>query len=329
MKRREFLQGSTAAVFLASALAAPGVRGQTYPDRAVKLLVPFIAGGSPDVITRVLAEHLQKSTGQSFVVENRGGANGIPGLEAVARSKADGYTVLSASTSPLTVNPALYPNLPYDTLRDFDPVIFIGQSTLVMMVNPLLPAKSAADLVNLAKAQPGKLTFGSAGNGNLTHLVAELFKIQTRTNLLHVPYKGTAQVYPDLIAGRVDVLFDTAPAALPQIKAGTVRPLAVTTTARSAALPDLPTLAETGLVAKDFDVSAWFAMLAPHGTPVTAIERLNAEVNKALADPAVKERLATLGVEAVGGPADALRAKIASEIPRWREVVRVADIKVQ
>jgi tripartite-type tricarboxylate transporter receptor subunit TctC len=329
MNRRDFIQRSAAALASASGLAGSPAFAQAYPDRTVRLVVPFIAGGSPDVITRVVADHLQRHLGQPFVVENRGGANGIPGLELVAKAPNDGYTLLSASTSPLTVNPALYPKLPYDTLRDFDPVVLLGQSTLVLMVNPSLPVKSVAELVDLAKKQPGKLTFGSAGLGNLTHLVAELFKIQTKTDLVHIPYKGTAQVYPDLIGGRVDILFDTAPAALPQVKGGKVRALAVTTRSRSAAAPDLPTLSETGLVGSDFDVSAWFAIFAPRGTPAAAIDRINTEVGKVIAVPEVRERLMSLGVEPGGGAPAVLRKMVETEIPRWREVVRVAEIKIE
>lgn len=315
------------ALLIAALSALPlSAAAQSYPERPITVTIPFIAGGTPDIIARILADHLRRVANYNMVIDNRGGANGIMGMEHAAKATPDGYNLIFLSTSPATVNAALNPNLPYDTVRDFVPVILVAESGLVMQVTNSLPAKTPADVIALAKQKPGTLNFGSAGIGNLTHLVGELFKIETKANITHIPYKGTAQVYPDLIAGRVEILFDTIPAGIGFIRDKQVRALAVTTSKRTVALPDTPTLIELG-IGKDFDVTAWFALMAPKGTPPAIIQKLNADINRVLAEPAVRKQIADLGLDPVGGEPAVLGHKIEVEIPRWKSVVQAAGVK--
>lgn len=315
-------------VLLAALCVFPfGAAAQSYPERPITMTIPFIAGGTPDILARILADHLRRVANYNIVIDNRGGANGVIGMEHAAKATPDGYNLLFVSTSPATVNAALNPKLPYDTTRDFEPVMLVAESGLVMQVTNSLPAKTPADVVALARQKPGALNFGSAGIGNLTHLVGELFKIETKADITHIPYKGTAQVYPDLIAGRVEILFDTIPAGIGFIRDKQVRALAVTTNHRTVALPDTPTMIELG-IGKNFDVTAWFAMMAPKGTPPAVIQKLNADLNRVLADPAVRKQIADLGLDPVGGEAAALRHKIEVEIPRWKSVVQAAGVKL-
>lgn len=322
--RRRFLA-------VAGALSAHGVghaQGPGYPSRPVHLVVPFPAGGSPDLIGRYLAERLTPAFGQPVLVENKAGASGAVGTLQVAQAVPDGHTLLMASTGPLTVNPAVIPNLQYDPLTDLEPVALVGRSALVLMVNLDVPARNVGELFELARRRPGTLTYGSAGSGNLTHLVGELLKLQAGIDLLHVPYKGTAALKPDLLAGRISMFFDTVPAALPMIQAGQVRALAVSTRERSSVIPELPTLAESG-AGPDFDVSGWFAVMAPGRTPTAVVARANAEIDRILTSPEARAKLSGWGVDVAGGAPEALRRMMVSEIARWKHVVRVAGVKAE
>lgn len=294
--------------------------------KPLSLVVPFTAGGSPDLIGRFLAERMSATFSEPVVVENKVGASGGIGTLQVSQAPADGRTLLMASTGPLTVNPAVQASVAYDPITDLEPVILVGKSALVLMVNNSVQAQTLEELVSLAKKSPGKLSYGSAGAGNLTNLVGELLKLRTGTDILHVPYKGTAALKPDVLAGRVSMFFDTAPAALPMIRAQQVRALAVTTMARTSVLPDLPTFAEAG-IDPEFDVSGWFAVLAPKGTPAAVTQHLNRQINQILESPEAKTRFAQWGIDIAGGEPQVLRKLIEDELLRWREVVRVANIK--
>lgn len=299
-----------------------------FPTRPIRMVVPFPPGGSPDLIGRYLAERLVPTLGQSVVIDNRAGASGAVGTTQVVQAAPDGHTLLMASTGPLTVNPAVIPGLQYDPLTDLEPVILVGKSALVLMINPDVPAKDLRELLELARRRPGTLSYGSAGSGNLTHLVGELMKTHAHVDILHVPYKGTAALKPDFLAGRISMFFDTIPAAIPMIRAGQVRALAVTSSERSSIAPDLPTFIELG-VSRDFDVSGWFAVLAPKRTPVAAVARMNAEINRILQSDEAREKFAAWGVDVVGGRPETLRTLMVNEIARWKDVVRAAQIKAE
>jgi tripartite-type tricarboxylate transporter receptor subunit TctC len=290
------------------------------------MIVPFPAGGSPDLIARYLSERMAATLEQGVVIENKAGASGSMGTMQTAQSPADGYTLVMASTGPLTVNPAVQPSASFDPLSDLEPVILIGKSALVLMLSNSVPARDMNELLALARQQPGKLTYGSAGAGNLTNLVGELLKMHAKVNILHVPYKGTAALKPDLFAGRVSMFFDTVPAAIPLVRAGQVRAIGVTTRERTSAAPELPSFAELG-VDPNFDVSGWFAVMAPKGTPAPVVARLNATINDILHTSDAKARFAGWGIDVVGGRPEVVRTLMVTETARWKEVVRVAGIK--
>jgi len=316
MNRRRLL---SLAVLTSVGLPAFG-QGQS----PMRMVVPFTAGGSPDLIARFLAERLGATFNEAVVVENIVGASGGIGTAQVARAAPDGRTVVLASTGPLTVNPVVS-SVSYDPVRDLEPVILLGRSALVLMVNKDLPVQTLQDLLALARSSPGKLSYASAGSGNLTNLVGELLKLRTGVDILHVPYKGTAALKPDVLAGRISMFFDTAPAALPLVQSGQVKALAVTTKNRAAVLPQVPSIAELG-VDPEFDVSGWFALLAPKNTPQTLIQPLNRQVQQILQSPEVTAKFGEWGIEAIGGPPGNLRELIDKELARWREVVRTAHI---
>ena len=321
MNRRVLLAG------MATGLLSGVARAQ-LASAPIRLVVPFAAGGSPDLIARYLASSLGDRLGGPVIVENRAGASGGVGTTHVVNAAPNGLTWLMASTGPLTVNPAVQADIAYDPVANLEPVILIGRSPLVLLVNNDLPVRSLAELLALAKREPGKLSYGSAGVGNLTNLVGEMLKMRAGIDLLHVPYQGTGALRPDLIAGRISMTFDTAPAALPVIRAGQARPIAVTTKTRAGILPELPTISELG-IDPDFDVSGWFALLAPKGTPPESIERMHAAVSAILKGPDAIKQFAQWGIDIDGGNPDRLRRLISDEIVRWKEVVRVAGIRTQ
>ncbi|MBR0682961.1 tripartite tricarboxylate transporter substrate binding protein [Roseomonas eburnea] len=320
---------ATRRTLLAATLAVPTVaRAQApwAPTRPIRFVVPFPAGGATDVVARVLAERLQETLGQPVVVENRAGAGGNIGVENVVRSPADGGAILMGTTGTLTVNPHLYANLGFDPLRDLAPVSMAFTTDHVLIVNPQVPAQTVQDFLALVRARPGTLSYGSAGSGSSTHTVPELFKLAARVEIQHVPYRGSAPALNDLVAGTVQVMLDQIPSAIGQIRGGQVRALAVTGARRSALLPDVPTMAEIGL--PDAQATSWGAVMAPAGMPVPAIARFNAAIRDALAQQAVKDRLAAAGADGVSSTPEELATFLRAESTKWARVVREARIAV-
>jgi tripartite-type tricarboxylate transporter receptor subunit TctC len=296
-----------------------------YPNKPLRLIVPFAPGGSTDIFARLIAERAQAPLGQPVVVENRAGAAGNIGAEAVARSAPDGYTLLMATTGVMAINNALYKNMTYDAAKDLEPVIFVASITNVLIVPPDFPAKSVAELIAAAKKEPGKLSFASSGAGSSTHMSAELFKSMSGTDILHVPYKGSGQALPDLMSGRVSMMFENAPGAVSHIKAGKVRALAVTGLKRSPALPELPTVAET---VAGYESLSWSGIAVPAGTPKPIIEKLNKDLNAVLAAPEMRQKLAEQGAEHVGGQPEAFARHIRAEREKWSRLIRTNNITV-
>lgn len=318
-----------AAAILAFALAiaaAPAADAQSYPTKPIRLVVPTGAGGINDIVSRLIGQKLTESWGQQVVVDNRPGAGGIIGSEIVAKAPPDGYTLLMAFSSH-PVNPALYAKLPYDSIADFEPVVKVTTVTLVLVVNPSVPAKSVKELIALAKAQPGKLNYGTVGTGSLGHLGAVVFAKMAGVDIVQVPYKGAPQVNAALLSGEVSMFFDAPVTALPFIKAGKVRALAVSSPTRSAVMPEIPTMAEAGL--PGYDVVGWLGILAPAKTPKAIVDKLNAEVVKILKMPDVRERLAAQAVEIVGSTPEQFATSIKSDIDKFTKIARDAGMKAE
>jgi len=303
----------------------PNVLAQNYPDRPVRLVIPFAPGGTSDILARLIASPLRNVLGQSVVADNRPGAGSNVGSEIVAKAAPDGYTLL-IGTPALASNPALYSSVNYDPVASFAPVTLLTEIPIVLVVHPGLPAKSVRELIALAKAQPGKLNFGSSGNGGIGHLVGELFKSSTGVNIVHVPYKGNGPALVDLMAGVLSLTFSDIAGASPYIKSGKMRALAVTTLQRSAMLPDVPTMTEAGV--RGFQASSWFAIFAPAHTPRPIVDKLNADIVKVLRTPEINDRLVGMGFEVVGNKPEELAAFLKSEIAKWTKVVRESGAKV-
>jgi tripartite-type tricarboxylate transporter receptor subunit TctC len=316
-----------ARVALAAVLAAgpAGAIAQDYPARPIKLIVPQSAGGGADILARTIGEKLSQSLGQSVVIDNRPGAAGIIGTEAVAKAAPDGYTLVMGAISTHAINKSLYPTLPYDPVKDFAPVTLVATAPLLVVVHPSVPVNSTRELIALAKAKPGQLNFSSAGSGNSTHLAGELFKTMAHVDLVHVPYKGATPAETDLMGGQVQVMFTSILSGLPHAKAGKMKALAVTSARRSSIVPDLPTVAETGL--PGYDVNPWYGLFAPAGTPPAIVDRLNREVVRILQLPDVKQRFATLGAEPVGNTPAQFAAFVDAEIAKWSKVVADSGAK--
>ena len=300
-------------------------RAQTYPTRPVRLIVTTPAGGSPDIIARLIGQWLSERLGQPIVVDNRSGASGNIGTEIVVRAPPDGYTLLMA-LSLNAINGALYDNLPFNFIRDTAPVASIASIPLVMEVNPSVPAKTVPEFIAYAKANPGKINMASGGNGSTLHVAGELFKMMAGVDMVHVPYRGEALALPDLISGQVQLLFGVMPASLGYIRAGKLRALAVTTAKRQEALPDVPTVGE---FLPSFEARGWYGIVAPKATPTEIVEKLNKEINAALTDPNMKKRLTDLGAAVFAGSSADFGKFIADEIEKWRKVVRFAGIKAE
>jgi tripartite-type tricarboxylate transporter receptor subunit TctC len=307
-------------LFAGAALAQP------YPTRPVKLIVPFPPGGNTDIVGRLLAQKLSDSFGQQVYVENRGGGGGTIGAEAAAKSPNDGYTLFFSTTGTLASAPSLQPGLRYDPIKDFAPISTLANAPVVVIVAASLPPKNLRELIQLAKAQPGALKFGSAGTGHFVHIAGEMFKVSAGVDLLHVPYKGVAQALTDLLGGRIDAMFDAFAQYEPHLQSGKLRALAVANPTRLSRLPDVPTTAEAGM--PDYVLASWFGLAAPAGTPREVIERVNAEARKALAGADVREALAKLGLEPGGNSPQEYAAMIADELTRWRRAVKAAAIKI-
>jgi tripartite-type tricarboxylate transporter receptor subunit TctC len=297
-----------------------------YPNRPVKLVIPFPPGGPLDIIGRLIAQKASEDWGQSVVVDNRPGAGGNIGADLVAKSPADGYTILMGALSTHAVNPSLYAKMPYDATKDFAPISLVAITPNVLVVNASLPVSSAKEFIAYAKANSGKLSFGSGSNGSAGHLAGELFKVDTKTDIVHVPYKGGAPATQALLAGDTQFMFDNLANAMPHVKAGKLKALAVTTAERSKLAPDLPTMAEAGL--PGFDISTWFGLFAPAGTPKDVIAKWNAEVVKILNSPDMRERLTAQGAESAPTTPEQFAAFIQSEIPKYARIVKISGAKV-
>ncbi|TMH65495.1 MAG: tripartite tricarboxylate transporter substrate binding protein [Betaproteobacteria bacterium] len=299
---------------------------ERYPNKPLHIVVPFAPGGSTDIIARLIGERLTSALGQPVVIENRGGAAGNIGAETVARSAPDGYTLLMATTGVMAINNALYKNLGYDASTDFEYVVFVASITNVLIVAADSPLHSLADVISAAKRSPGMLTYASSGAGASTHMSAELFKIMAGVDLLHVPYKGSGPALPDVITGRVSMMFENMPGAMPHIRANTLRALAVTGLRRTSALPEVPTVAESGVAG--YESLSWSGIAVPAGTPREAIARLNREINAILVSPAMRQQLTDQGAEAVGGSPEAFAEHAQREREKWSRVIRDARISV-
>jgi tripartite-type tricarboxylate transporter receptor subunit TctC len=316
---RHLRQFFAAVLACALAVACAGAAAQAYPSKPVRLVVPFPAGGATDVLARAISLYAADKLGQPIVIDNKPGAGGAIGSDMVAKADPDGYTLLIATGSTHSIGPVINPRLPYNVERDFAPVIDIAKTTAVMVVPASLPVKNLADFIALAKASPGKLNFGSSGNGTVSHLSGELFKAQAGVYLTHIPYRGTGLVFNDMVSGQVHMLMDNFITAQPQIKAGRLRVLGVTSLERLPFMPEVPTLNEQGL--KDFEVSNWFGIYAPHGTPADIIERVNAAYNQALRDPELRKRLSTLGAVPTGGTPQQMAAVVTADTLKWRRLI--------
>ena len=311
-------------IIWALALAAAPASAQSFPNRPITLVVSFAPGGSTSIVARAVADKMGEALGQTVVVENRAGGGGTVGTRQVASSLPDGYTLLLGYTGTLAIAPTLYPNPGYDPRKSFAPIGLIGNAPNSLVVNPSFPAKSVRELISYAKANPGKVNMASAGNASAGHLSGELFKMMAGVNLVHVPYRGNGPALTDLLGGQVEVLFASLPSSIEYIKAGKLRDLGITSAKRSEALPDLPTIGE---FVPGYEMSAWFGVGVPKGTPAEVIDKINKEINAALADPKMKARFTDLGGIAIGGsPAD-FGKLIADETEKWAKVVRAANIK--
>jgi tripartite-type tricarboxylate transporter receptor subunit TctC len=313
--------------FAASAqVATPApAPARDYPTAPSRIVVPFTPGGSTDILARAIGQKLTQAWGQPVIVDNVPGAGGAIGAEKVARAAPDGYTLLMGHIGTLAVNPSLYPKLPYDPVKSFAPVAWVARVPNVLVVHPSVNAKTVGELVALAKARPGTLNYGSGGNGSAANLAGEYFNLKTGSQIVHVPYRGTAPAVTDLAGGQIQVMFTGAPAVLPQVKAGQLRALAVSSPQRMAALPQLPTVAESGY--PDFEADQWYGVVAPAGTPVAIVAKLNAAINQSLTSPELQARLQSEGAEATPTTPEAFGALIRREIGRWKPVIQSGRVK--
>lgn len=298
---------------------------QDYPTKPIRLVVPFTPGGSTDILARLIGIKLYESFGQQVIIDNRPGAGGNIGVDLVAKSAPDGYTLVMGHIGTFAVNPTLYTKLPYDPIKDFQPITLLAKIPNMLAVNPSLPAKSVKELIAMAKAKPGALNYGSGGNGSAAHLATEYFKLLAKVDIVHIPYRGTAPAVTDLIAGQVSMMITGVPPLLQQVKAGKLRALGVATAQRLALLPELPTIAEAGV--PGYEATQWYGILVPAKTPPAIVAKLNAEIVKALQRPEVKERLAADAAVPVGNKPEEFGAYIKAEIARWRPVVKASGAK--
>ncbi|MEI7975711.1 MAG: tripartite tricarboxylate transporter substrate binding protein [Betaproteobacteria bacterium] len=296
-----------------------------YPQKPIRMIVPFTPGGSTDILARAIGQELTKAWGQSVVIENIAGAGGSIGADRAAKSPADGYTLLMGHIGTLAVNPSLYPKLPYNPVKDFAPVAWVARVPNILVVNPNVPAKNVQELVALAKSKPGQLSYGSGGNGSAANLATEYFKMQTETAILHIPYRGTVPAVTDLMGGQIQILFTGAPAVMGQVKSGQLRALAVSSPKRLDALPELPTVAEAGY--KNFEADQWYGVVAPAGTPRDIVLKLNQQINASLNSAELKKRLSTEGAVATPETPEAFGKLIVQEIERWRPVITSGRVK--
>jgi tripartite-type tricarboxylate transporter receptor subunit TctC len=314
--------------FVLAAFALISPARADYPDKTktIRIVVPYTPGGFNDTLGRIVAQKFTEDWGVTTVVENRPGGGTLIGTDAVAKAPADGYTLLVVAF-PFAVNPTLYVKLPYETVKDFAPLILAGQTPNLLVVNNDVPVKSVKELIDTAKATPGSISYGSTGSGSSNHLSMELFRLMTGTSLIHVPYKGSAPMVTDLLGGHVQVAFDNVPNVVTQVKAGKLRALAITSPERAPSLPEIPTVAEAGV--PGYDVGVWFGLVAPAATPPDVLAILNAELNKILAMPDVKQKFADQGVDPVGGTRERFAQHISAQIEKWGKVVKESGAKVE
>ena len=310
----------------ATTLSATGAFAQAWPAKPIRIVVPFPPGGGTDIIARETSQKVATATGWTFVIDNKPGAGGNLGVDAVAKAPADGYTLVLGQTSNLAINPTLYSKLPYNPQKDLAPIVVLAEAPLVMVASAKSPYKTIADVVAAAKAKPGQVNFASPGNGTVAHLTSELFQKAAGINTQHVPYKGANQALTDVISGTVELYMSSVPTLIGHIKQGKVRALAVTSAKRVDDLPDVPTINESGY--KGFDATTWFGLLAPAGTPKDVVAKLNAEFNKALKLPDLSKRLSDEGADPVGGTPEQFAKLIADDIPRWGKIVKDSGAKV-
>jgi tripartite-type tricarboxylate transporter receptor subunit TctC len=324
--RRSRLGVWLCALMTLAAIGASGVRADTYPNRPVRLIVPFAAGGLNDVVARLVAPYLERALGQPFIIDNRPAASGIVGTDATAKAAPDGYTLLMVASS-FTVIPATRPSVPYDSERDLAPIIMVAKNSMLFLVNPKVPAKSLAEFVALAKAEPGKFNYASPGAATQTHLVVELFSRRAGIKLQHIPYRGGAPAITAMVAGDTHFTAISTLLSLPQIQAGALRAIANGNLTREAQFPDLPTVAEQGY--PGFEAIQWIGLLTTAGTPREIIERINSEINRALKDPELIAKFAQQGITLVGGTSADFQHTIAADLKNWTETARTANIKAE
>jgi tripartite-type tricarboxylate transporter receptor subunit TctC len=309
------------------ALTPLAAQAQAFPTKAITIIVPFSAGGTTDILARVLGQFISKDLGQPVIIDNRAGAGGNIGTQLVARAAPDGYTILMGTVGTHAINQSLYPKLAFDPIKDFAPLTRVALVPNLLVANPAQPFKTVKELMAYAKANPGKVTFGSSGSGTSIHLSGELFKQMAGVDIQHVAYKGSAPAVNDLLGNHIAIMFDNMPSAISHVKAGKLRPLAVTTAQRSPALPDVPTIAEAGV--PGYEATSWFGLLAPAKTPAPVVAKLNASILKALADPDVKKKLLEQGAEPAGETPAQFAAFIASETVKWGKIVKQSGATAQ
>ncbi len=316
------------ALTIGAALAAtlPAARAQGYPTKPITIIVPFPPGGTTDILARILAQYMSTELGQSVVIDNRGGAGGNIGTQAAARAPADGYTLLMGTVGTHAINASLYKKLPYDPIKDFVPLSRVAMVPNLLVANPSQPYKTVQELIAYARANPGKINYGSSGNGTSIHLSGELFKSMAKVEMTHIPYKGSAPAVSDLIGGQIAIMFDNMPSALPHVKAGKLRAIALTSARRSPELPDVPTVAEAGL--PGYEATSWFGMFAPAGTPPAIVAKLNDTIVKALNDPEIRKKIVEQGGEPHPEKPEQFAAFIKAETAKWGKVVKESGASV-
>ena len=324
MQKRHLLTLLTA-LGLAAGLA-PLAHAQSYPSKPIRLIVPFPAGGATDLFARSLSQKLGERLGQSVVVDNKPGAGGTLGSDLAAKAPADGYTLLLSTTSTHSIGPNLNPKIPYDAMRDFTPIGQVGNAPSIMLVPNSSPAHTVQEWIEYARKNPGRLNYASSGNGTIVQLTAELFKAQANLFVVHIPYKGTALAMPDLISGKVDVLFDSLPTGLPHVKEGRLRALGVTSAKRSPLVPDLPPISD---VLPGYESSTWFGLFGPKGLPADVVTRVNTAANQVLKDPEVVDKLKSLGIEPVGGSPAQFAAMLGTELAKWKKIIQDRKITLE
>ena len=326
-KTRRLASKFVAALSVAGVFAVPNAFAQNYPNRPIKLIAPYPAGGGVDSVARLLGEKLSARLNQAIVIDNKPGAAGTIGADALAKSSADGYTLMLGSITDYAIAPNVHKSLGFDMRKDFAPIAELGYGTVVLVVNADFAVRNVKELIAMAKAKPGDLSFASSGLGGLQHLNGEMFKQMAGVDLVHIPYKGSTQLLPDLLAGRVPMAFDSLPPHLPHIKSGKVRALAVASAARSSAIPDVPTMAEAGI--PGYESATNYTLFAPAGTSKDIVSMLNKEVNLILKTPEVREKLTSLGITITGGTVESVEKRIPAEIDKWNRVVKNGNLKFE